>query len=205
MALVALTTFAVLRAPVGDPQVQGFFDRLPGTFGAADRYEGFVARSHRDPVTLKHSWGDPVMPRFHDPARHAGVVFTLSLWRSLESVNAFAYSGVHGEAMRRRLDWFVRPEWPSYAVWWVGDDHVPDWREASSRLELLHDRGPTPEAFNFGTAFGPDQAPLRIDRDAVREIVGRASSVQQDRAALELERDGIEQAMRARARGDGTG
>ena len=205
MPLVALTTFAVLRAPVGDPQVQGFFDRLPHAFGAADGYEGFVDRSRRDPVTLKHSWGDPVHPRFYDPAQHAGVVFTLSRWRSLESVNAYAYSGVHGEAVRRRLDWMVKPQWPSYAVWWVADDHIPDWHEASQRIEQLHDHGPTPEAFDFRTAFGPDQSPFRIDRDAVREIVARAAPAQHDRAALERERDVIERGLRAGSRGDTAG
>ena len=52
MPLVAFTTFAILRAPPGEAQVQGFFDRLPDNFGAADRFEGFVARSMRDPATL---------------------------------------------------------------------------------------------------------------------------------------------------------
>ena len=198
MPLAALTTFAVLRAPIGDPQVRGFFDRLADTFGAADGFEGFVGRSSRDPVTLRHTWGDPVHPRFHDPARHAGVVFTLSLWRSLESVNAYTYSGVHGDALRHRLDWFVKPQWPSYAVWWVADDHVPDWNEASRRLERLHDLGPTPESFDFRTSFGSDRAPVTIDRDAVREIIRRAGETRPDPAARERERDAIERAMRAR-------
>ena len=198
MPRVALTTFAILRAPIGDPQVQGFFDRLGDTFGAADGFEGFVGRSSRDPVTLRHTWGDPVSPRFHDPSRHAGVVFTLSLWRSLESVNAFSYSGAHGEALRRRLDWFLKPEWPGYAIWWVDDDHVPDWHEASRKIEQLHDQGPTPDAFDFRHAFGPDRAPATIDRDAVREIVGRAVVTRPDAAARDSERDAIERAMRAR-------
>ncbi len=198
MPLVALTTFAVLRAPYGDGQVQGFFDRLADTFGAADRFEGFVGRSVRDPVTLRHSWGDPVHPYFHDPARHAGVVFTLSLWRSLEAVSAYAYSGVHGEALRHRLDWFVKPQWPGYAAWWVADDHVPDWHEASRRLERLHEQGPTPEAFDFRTPFGPDDAPATIDRDAARGIAGRAAPAQHDRLARDDERDAIIRAMQAR-------
>lgn len=203
MPLAALTTFAILRAPFGDPQVQGFFDRLGDTFAAADGYEGFVDRSRRDPVTLKHSWGDPVHPRFYDPAQHAGVVFTLSLWRSLESVSAYAYSGVHGESLRRRLDWFLKPQWPSYAVWWVADGHVPDWHEASLRLEQLHDHGPTPQSFDFRTPFGADLAPTAIDRDAVREIARRAVAAPDVPAERERERDAIVRAMTARRDGAG--
>jgi hypothetical protein len=49
---VAFTTFAILKARPGEAEVQGFFDRLPDTFGAADEDEGFVGRSIRDPVAI---------------------------------------------------------------------------------------------------------------------------------------------------------
>lgn len=195
MPRVALTTFAILRAPYGDPQVQGFFDRLPATFAAADGFEGFVGRSTRDPVTLQHSWGHPVHPRFYDPSRHAGVVFTLSMWRSLEAVCAFTYSGSHAEALRRRLDWFLKPEWPGYAAWWVPDVHVPDWHEASARLEQLHDHGPSPQVFDFRGPFDPDGAPVTIDREAVRAITLRAPAGVPDQALREQEREAIVRAM----------
>jgi len=41
-------------------------------------------------------------------------------------------------------------------MWWLADGYVPTWSEASKRLEQLHDFGPTPHAFNFGTSFNPD-------------------------------------------------
>ncbi len=94
---------------------------------------------------------------------------TLSLWRDLESVFAFAYFGVHAEALSHGRDWFVKPEWPSYVAWWVADDHRPDWSEAKTRLEQLHDNGPSPQAFSFKSPFGPDGARIVIDRAAVRE------------------------------------
>ena len=196
MPLVAFATFAIFRAAPGDPQVQGFFDRLPDTFGAADRFEGFVARSMRDPVTLTHTWGDLVHPRFFDPTRHDGVVATLSLWRTLESVNAFAYSGVHGEALRHRLEWFIKPEWPSYAAWWVADDHIPDWYEANQRLEHLHDKGPSPHSFDFRVAFGPGDERLTINRSVVRELLGRATVGQADADARQIEGAAILRALK---------
>jgi hypothetical protein len=195
--LVAFTTFAILRAPPGEAQVQGFFDRLPDNFGAADRFEGFVARSMRDPATLGHTWGEMVRPRFFDAALHDGTVSTLSLWRSLESVNAFAYSGVHGEALRHRLEWFLKPEWPSYAAWWVADDHIPDWHEASQRLEHLHDHGPSPQAFDFRSSFGPDSEPITVRRHVVREIVSRSAVDQRVDSERQLERDAILRVMKA--------
>lgn len=197
MPLLAFTTFAILRAPYGDAQVQGFFDRLPAAFGAADAAEGFVDRSSRDPVTLKHAWGDYVPARFFDPARHGGVVFTLSRWRTLEAVHAYAYAGVHGEALRHRLEWFEKPEWPSYAAWWVADDHRPDWVEAKQRLEYLHDHGPSEVAFDLRSPRGPDGAPLTIDRQAARAIVERADPSRHDQVARTRELETIARAMQA--------
>jgi hypothetical protein len=177
--------------------VQGFFDRLPAAFGAADAAEGFVDRSSRDPVTLKHAWGDYVPARFFDPARHGGVVFTLSRWRTLEAVHAYAYAGVHGEALRHRLEWFEKPEWPSYAAWWVADDHRPDWVEAKQRLEYLHDHGPSEVAFDLRSPRGPDGTSVTVDRQAARAIVERADPARHDQAALEREFDAITRVMQA--------
>ena len=200
MPLIAFTTFAILRAPYGDAQVQGFFDRLPATFGAADASEGFVDRSSRDPVTLKHSWGDYVPARFFEPGRHGGVVFTLSRWRSLEAVHAYAYAGTHGEALRHRLEWFEKPAWPSYAAWWVADDHRPDYAEATARLEHLHDHGSTPHAFDLRAPFAADAAPATIDREAARAIVARARPADYDEGARRRELDAIARVMQAGAR-----
>lgn len=197
MPLLAFTTFAILRAPYGDAQVQGFFDRLPAAFGAADSAEGFVDRSTRDPVTLKHTWGDYVPARFFDPGRHGGVVFTLSRWRSLEAVHAYAYAGVHGDALRHRLDWFEKPEWPSYAAWWVADDHRPDFIEAKQRLEHLHDHGSSIAAFDLRSPFGPDGEPRVVDREAARAIMSRAAPSRHDQSAREREVDAITRAMQA--------
>jgi hypothetical protein len=68
---IAFFALGVLKAPVGDPQVQGFIDRLGDVYAAAEGSAGFFERSVRDVETWAHSWG-PVMKR-QDPApRTAG-------------------------------------------------------------------------------------------------------------------------------------
>jgi hypothetical protein len=89
---------------------------------------------------------------------------TLSLWRDLESVHAFAYSGHHLEALRQRADWFEPRRWPTYVAWWVSDDKIPSWDEAYARLERLHAEGPTADAFDFHHPFDPDEQPARLER-----------------------------------------
>lgn len=167
MARLAFYTFGILREARGHAQVQGFFDRIAATFAAAEGTDGFVARgfSQREP-----SLG----PRFFDPATHPLAPQTLSLWRDLESVFAFAYRGAHAEALRQRKEWFVEPAWPTYAAWWVEDGHAPSWAEAAERLEHLHDHGATPFAFSFKQAFDAEGQAIAVDRQRVTE---KAASV----------------------------
>jgi hypothetical protein len=90
----------------------------------------------------------------------------------LESVYPFAYQGLHGEALRLRREWFVKPAWPTYVAWWVGDADEPSWEDAFRRMEHLHDHGPTPYAFTFSTPFDaeghPAEPPSRAGSRAQR-------------------------------------
>jgi len=177
MSRVAFTTFAVLKKPYGNPEVQGYDDLTPAAFEAAEGSSGFIARAKEDPGQSHLSnfirdwgeWGRFDVPRFYTGGRtnetdsRAG---TLSLWSDLDSVFSFVYTGLHRSILLRRQEWFLKPEWPSYAVWWVSDDTIPTWPDASHRLEHLHDHGPTPVSFNFRQLFAPDGTSTRLRRMA---------------------------------------
>ncbi|UGY91987.1 DUF3291 domain-containing protein [Streptomyces gobiensis] len=183
MARVAFTTFAVLKRPYGNPEVQEFDDLTPPTFDEAEGSSGFIDRAkavddNEDLSNFERDWGvwgAFSVPRFYTGGRTTDTdsrASTLSLWQDLESVFTFVYSGLHRSTLRRRHEWFVKPEWPTYAAWWVADDSVPTWDDACRRLELLHDSGPTPDAFNFHhpfTAEGSPTRPARIGSSAARE------------------------------------
>jgi hypothetical protein len=59
-----------------------------------------------------------------------------------------------------RREWFARPQWPTYTLWWVPDTHVPTWAEAFERQHQLRTAGPTPVAFSFKHPFDENGAPL---------------------------------------------
>ena len=164
-ARIAFFTFGVLKAPVGDAAVQGFVDRIASVYAAADGSAGFFDRSVRDVQTWEHSWGPMLTPQ----CTPSGVslnqtAMTVSLWKDLESVAAFAYAGVHGEALSKREDWFTRGPWPPYVAWWVEEHHKPNWKEAVDRIDLLQTRGSTPAAFNFRKPFDSSGAPVKLKR-----------------------------------------
>jgi hypothetical protein len=173
MARVAFMTFGVLHEAWDHARSKGFVDRVPAAYDAADRSDGFIARSARDLATLRHSWGESICPSFLAPPLHAQVAHTFSLWTDLESVYAYAYGPVHAEGLRLRRDWFREPDFPNYVAWWVADDHQPDTVEATQRLEQLRAVGPTPQAFNFKAPFDAAGQPTSLDRDLIKAKIER--------------------------------
>ncbi len=169
---LAFMTFGVLREPWGSPGVRGFEDRLDATFAASDRAPGLLDRYDDDIDDFTMPDDDPRWGRwgpYRLPSVYPGVVtdlastreaVTLSIWRDIDSVFAFAYGGLHIEALRRRSDWFEARRWPTYVAWWIGDDDQPTWAEATARLDRLHAEGPTPEAFDFHRPFDALGRPL---------------------------------------------
>jgi hypothetical protein len=169
---LAFMTIGILHERVGDPQVQGFVDRLPSVYAAAESSDGFYARSIRNMETWEHSWGHQEPPScYPKPDDDARLAMTLSLWKDIESVAAFAYHGAHGEALSKRNEWFQSLGLPNYVAWWVPDGHKIDWEEGGERLDYLHANGPTAFAFNFAVPFDADGQPYKLDRQAVRAKV----------------------------------
>jgi Domain of unknown function (DUF3291) len=177
MARVALTTFALMKQAYGHPEVQGFLNRSPAVFREAERSPGFIARAPVVPLdegragTVERAWGSwgPLrVPRYYPGGRTARTdsrASTLSLWTDLSSALRFVYkSPFHREALQRRQEWFLKPEWPSYALWWVDDTHTPTWEEACTRLEHLYDHGTSPVAFTFKSAFDANGSSLSFQQ-----------------------------------------
>ncbi|MEI2385991.1 DUF3291 domain-containing protein [Breoghania sp. JC706] len=170
-ARLALFTFGQFRMPAEDPANDGFHERNDPILAAADTAEGFIARSGYADEPGPECWGEQVYPRFHRDNGDDWAPATLSLWRDAESVMAFTYSDIHNEAMRHARDWFDKPGWPPLVLWWVADDHTPDWAEAVVRHEHLADHGPTPHAFTFKAFFDAVGAPQSVDQDRVRDLI----------------------------------
>jgi hypothetical protein len=164
MPRIAFTTFAIMQEPYGHEVVRGFEDLTPLAFEQAENSHGFIDRAKEIDESDSASnferdwgaWGQFCVPRFYTGGRTSSTdsrASTLSLWESIEAVHQFVYSSLHLEALQQRHLWFLKPQWPSYAIWWVADDHIPSWAEACQRLEHLHDHGQTPVAFDFRKPF----------------------------------------------------
>ena len=177
---VAFTTIGVLVNDWDHPEVEGFVERVPGVFRAAESGDGFVDRAGRSEEEGEEGkegeeplgdWGEVEPPGFLDPEHHPRLAMTLSVWEDLESVFAFTYAGAHGEALKHRKQWAVKSGLPSYAAWWIENDETPNWQDVKTRLEILHEKGSTPQAFTFKQPYGPDGAALAIDQARVKQKI----------------------------------
>lgn len=142
---LAQVNIATSRAPMDDPVMQGFVDRLEALNALADRSPGFVWR-------LQTEDGDATAIRVFD---NPLILFNLTVWDSVEALEAYVYRSDHVEAVKRRAEWFEKPDRSPFALWWIPAGHIPDEVEAKQRLERLWREGPTAEAFTFRRRYPP--------------------------------------------------
>lgn len=140
---LAQVNVARLREPLDRPSMQGFVDGLEPINALADESPGFVWRLQTDD-------GDATSLRVFDDEM---MIVNLSVWASVEALRAFVFASDHAGYLRRRADWFERLAEAPTALWWVAEGRTPSVDEATERLEMLRDRGPTPDAFTLRHAF----------------------------------------------------
>lgn len=148
MAVIGFLTFGLMRAPSGDPAVRGFELRIAATYARAADAPGFLGSY------AEGSDADLARPaRWADPAYDGRCAITVTRWRDLESVHAFAFGPAHAGVMRRGHAWMERGDWPTHVAWWLADDEVLTVTDAARRYDLLDSAGPGPEAFTFEAAY----------------------------------------------------
>ena len=138
---LAQMNVARLRAPADSPLVADFFSALDRINAVADGSPGFVWR-------LQDESGNATALR----PMGEDMIINVSVWRDARSLQAFVYRSDHVGVMRRRREWFEKMD--LYLVlWWVPGGHRPTEEEGIQRLNVLRERGPSPDAFTFSNLF----------------------------------------------------
>lgn len=143
---LAQLNIASMLEPLDSPRMADFVANLDRINALADAAPGFVWRlqTEEGEATALRPFGD-------------NILVNMSVWRDVASLNAFAYKSDHAQIMRRRREWFERLGKAYMVLWWVPKGHRPTTAEAGAKLELLREKGPSPEAFTFAKAFpAPD-------------------------------------------------
>lgn len=143
---IAQVNIGRVRAPLDDPRMAGFVNRLEEINALADHSPGFVWR-------LQTQEGNATYFRPYDDDR---ILVNMSVWESIEALKHYVYRTAHAELLRQRQDWFETFASSYMALWWVPVGHLPGIDEAKKRLAHLDRHGPTQFAFGFKTVFQPE-------------------------------------------------
>ena len=131
-----------LLAPTDDPRVADFMNNLDRINRLGKRMPGFVWMSEGsgEPGTgnTENSIGD-------DPL----LVFNLTVWEDLPSLQDFVYKTLHAKFMNRKAEWFEVLGEQHFVMWWVEEGHRPTHDEALARLSDLRENGPSDRAFGW--------------------------------------------------------
>jgi hypothetical protein len=126
---------------MNDPVMSEFVAQLDEVNTLAENSEGFVWRlkDESDNATALHPYDDE------------RIIVNMSVWQTVEHLEAFTYKGRHVEVLKKRRNWFESMGKPVTVLWWIPAGHVPTLDEAKERLKHLQDNGPSVYAFDFKT------------------------------------------------------
>ena len=145
---IAQMNVATALYDLDQPGMADFMGNLDRVNALAEASPGFLWR-------LKGEGNDATDLRASDDPRF---IVNMSVWASIEALFDFAYRSDHRAIMVRRREWFAKPEGPYQVLWWVAPGAFPSVDEGLARLRHLAERGPTPRAFTFKTAFSVSEA-----------------------------------------------
>ena len=144
---IAQVNIGRVKAPLDDPIMAGFVNRLDEINALADGSPGFVWR-------LQTPEGDATYLRPYDDDR---VLINMSVWETVDALKHYVYHTVHAQLLRQRQEWFEKFAGVYLALWWVPAGHIPGIDEAKKRIAYLEAHGPTQFAFTFKAVFQPDE------------------------------------------------
>jgi len=142
MAHLAELNIGRLIAPTDDPRVAEFMAALDRVNGLGKRMPGFV--------WMMEGSGEPGTGNTENYiGDDAQFVTNLTVWESVETLEAFVWNTVHRQFYERRREWFEVLGEMHFVMWWVEDGHRPTLSEGLARLEQLKAEGNTAEAFGW--------------------------------------------------------
>ncbi|ALC91726.1 hypothetical protein AM500_19520 [Bacillus sp. FJAT-18017] len=142
MALISIFTYGKLNHPYDHPASRDFYEMGYKVMRQAYVSGYLIEEFSSDRVSFpEETKGYPVL--------------TLTVWKNLDALYRFTYSGKHSQALRNRSRWveqYQEKHFP-YVVWWSENVKDVSWEEAFKRYNYYLQHGSTPFAFDFKHAF----------------------------------------------------
>ncbi len=145
---LAQLNLGLFRAPLDNVEMAEFAAALDPINAIAEASPGFVWRL-KDDDGGSSSYVD--VPGREDPLWAPN----MSVWKDLDSLKHFMYKSGHASYLRRRTEWFQKPDRPINVLWWIPAGENPTLEDAIKRLDYLTDHGPSEHGWPLTTPFPP--------------------------------------------------
>ncbi len=143
---LAQLNLGLLRAPIDATEMAEFAAALDPINAIAEATPGFVWRLKADDGGSS-SFVD--VPSREDPLWAPN----MSLWDGLDSLKHFMYKSGHSSYLRRRTEWFQKPDRPINVLWWSPVGEIPTLEDAVKRLDYLTGNGPSEHGWALAKPF----------------------------------------------------
>lgn len=131
------------KFPIDSIGMADFVNNLDPINTVAENSPGFIWRLKDD------SGNASSIPVFNDPE----LIVNMSVWQDIASLKQFMFKTHHIDFLKRKKEWFVPLDSPSYVMWWIEEGHTPSVGEAEERLLHLREHGESDYAFSFKHSF----------------------------------------------------
>lgn len=136
---IAQMNWGRMRYPMTDSRMGEFARALDSVYQAAERHPGFIWRiSDQDSETQLQNLG-------FDGQTSA----TVSVWTNVTELRSYTFSGMHGEFLERKREWFENVDGPQLVIWDVEHGERPTFAEAFNRLEHLRKFGDSEQGYGW--------------------------------------------------------
>lgn len=145
---LAQLNLGLFRVPLDSDEMAEFRAALEPVNAIAEATPGFVWRLTDDDGA---SSSNVAVPGLDDPLWAPN----MSVWASMDALEHFMYKSGHASYLRRRREWFQRPDGPINVLWWIPAGDLPDLADAVRRLRHLEAEGPSQVGWDFRNRFDP--------------------------------------------------
>lgn len=137
---LAQLNLGLFRRPLDHEEMAEFVAALDPINAIAESSPGFIWR-------LTDDGGGP--SSYVEVPGRSGPLWAsnLSVWTDLESLKHFMYKSGHASYLRRRTEWFQKPDDPINVLWWLPAGELPTLEDAVKRLDHLIEHGPSDQGW----------------------------------------------------------
>jgi len=143
---LAQLNLGLFRAPLDAEEMAEFTAALDPINAIAESSPGFVWRL-TDETGGSSSFVD--VPGADNPLWAPN----MSVWQDFDSLKHFMYKSGHASYLRRRAEWFQKPDRPINVLWWIPAGEIPTLNDAVRRLDHLTEHGPSEQGWPLTKPF----------------------------------------------------